>query len=724
MHLRQTTMLFSTVAALALASTVATPAYGQAQANPAAEGQDRAQAPNASAIEEIVVTARKRSEDVREIPLSVSAFTAETLDQMGAQTLEDFVGTAPGVVFAKSVPQQSNITMRGIGTATAALDQNQGTTAILLDGVPLTDAGFAISLPDIDIFDLQRVEVLRGPQGAIFGTSALGGAINYIPTPVSLSDFEARAEARGSTVAHSNDIGYAAKAAINIPLIDNTLGIRLTGIHRYEPGYLDNIGIGERDTNSYKQDSFRIAALWRITDGFSFDFLSFYDRSRVGDTPSAHLLPNRGFYARDTFVPESGEFVTKINRLKFNADLKFAELTLTAADSRKEQDSQADSTANFGIPVKFVTSPRTHGRLYEARLVSPSGRRFEWLLGIYHGNLKEPYPLSFLLNGASLLDFNIDYRSNETSLFGQATYNLTDQLKVSAGGRYYNIRLRTVSESFSGGTKLSSVTGGDVNKGFSPNGSITYQPNDRVLVYGLVSTGFRQGAVNLIPPGTGPNATPATYQPDNLINYEVGLRTNWLDRRLTIDITPFYVDWNNIQTRLLRPDGFSYGANAAAATIKGVENSIRWRPNQSLSLMANLSYLDAKLSRRTELGGGSALPKGSPLPGSSHWTSYEAVTYRWDTKHEPYLTVSHQYVSKALGGFLGDPPNPLRAPPVGNYNLFDVRAGLGFGNLGATFFISNIGDTRGVTAAAFAGTTLRNFYVRPRTFGVVLDWRM
>ena len=187
---------------------------------------------NSEGLTEIIVTAQKRAEDVRRLAESVTAFTGEALEAMGAQSLQDYVASAPGVVFDQSIPNVSNVTVRGIGTATIGLDLLQSPTAILLDDVPLTDPGFAVSLPDIDVFDLQRVEVLKGPQGTIFGTAALGGAINYITTPVSLSDYDAHAQVGAFGVQHSGDPGYSAKGAVNIPIIADTFGVRLTLIHR------------------------------------------------------------------------------------------------------------------------------------------------------------------------------------------------------------------------------------------------------------------------------------------------------------------------------------------------------------------------------------------------------------------------------------------------------------------------------------------------------------
>jgi iron complex outermembrane recepter protein len=146
--------------------------------------------PESGTLGEVVVTASKRAEPLREVPDSVTAFTGENLESLGAHSLEDYIGRAPGVQFQASTPGLSNVTIRGVGTATVYPDQGQATTGIYLNDVPLTDPGFAVSIPDFDVFDMQRVEVLRGPQGTLFGTATLGGAVDYIINPVSLDKFD------------------------------------------------------------------------------------------------------------------------------------------------------------------------------------------------------------------------------------------------------------------------------------------------------------------------------------------------------------------------------------------------------------------------------------------------------------------------------------------------------------------------------------------------------
>lgn len=690
--------------AAAFVACIAAPSFAADQAAPSTSGN----------LDEIVVTASKRAEPLREVADSVTAFTAENLQSIGAQSMEDYIGRAPGVQFQASNPGISNVTIRGVGTATVFPDQGQATTGIYLNDIPLTDPGFAISVPDVDVFDMQRVEVLRGPQGTLFGAATLGGAVNYILNPVNLEKFDAHAQLGTAKTSNASDLGYTAKIAVNTPLIDDVFGIRLTAIKRYDTGYLDNIGTGQKDANYRKIEDLRLNALWKINDKNDLSFFSLYDRSLNGD--GFYAFPQLGNLVRDTFIPEIASFITRINSLKLNSTFDFATFTLLAADSSKSQDSEADLTPYYGPPTSSPSLARTRSDMVEVRLTSPSNQKLEWLFGIYYGYFDEQYPTPTYQDGVDVFYFDVGYKSNELSEFAEATYHFSDQWRATVGGRYYDIRLAT--DTVQGvPPDLTSDEGHQQGKGFSPKASITFEPNKDLMTYALISKGFRMGGVNLVAPiATFP--TPATYGSDSLVNYEIGIRPSWLDHTLTLDTAIFFIDWSDIQLRLARPDGFAYVKNAGAAHNKGIENSLSWRPNQNWAFQANLTYLQAALAAPLDLGNGTTLLKGAVLPGASKWTSSETATYTWSSGSSPFLMLSHRFVSKATSDF----SNTL---PIGDYHLFDVRAGAHIGSkIILTAYAENVADRRGVTAAENFGSYLNDFYIRPRTIGLQFDWAL
>jgi iron complex outermembrane recepter protein len=685
-----------------------------------AAGNNSPQAsPESGTLDEVVVTASKRAEPLRELADSVTAFIGGDLDSLGAESFQDYIGRAPGVQFQGSTPGVSNVTIRGVGTATVNPDQGQATTGIYLNDIPLTDPGFAVSIPDFDVFDMQRVEVMRGPQGTLFGTATLGGAVDYIINPVSLDKYEIHVQTEVSKTANASDAGYTAKIAVNVPLIDDVFGIRVTAIKRYDPGFLDNIGTGRYDSNTRKVEDYRLNALWKINDQTDLSLFTFYDRNRNGDAFFA--FPQLGQLLLDTYFPEYASFITRINSLKFTANLGFATLTVQGADSRKSQDSDFDFTGLYGgvVPTSVFNSSSTHSDTTEARLTSPSNRALEWLFGTYYGHFYESIIDPTYQNDVDISYLDAGYKSNELSEFGEATYHFSDQWYATLGGRYYDIRLAT--DTLQGvPPTLASNGGHQQGTGFSPKGSLTYEPNKDLMIYALVSKGFRMGGVNLLAP-IASFSTPATYKSDSLINYEIGIRPAWFQHTLTLDTTFFFIDWSDIQLRLSRPDGFDYVNNVGASHNKGIENTLAWRPNKNWALQASLTYLEAALAQSITLGGGTTLLNGATLPGASKWTTSETASYAWSTDLAPFLSASHRFVSSATSNF-------TETLPIGNYNVFDIRGGAHLGHdVTATLYVDNIADKRGVTASQPSTTFptyLSEYYIRPRTFGLQFDWSL
>jgi outer membrane receptor protein involved in Fe transport len=264
------------------------------------------------------------------------------------------------------------------------------------------------------------------------------------------------------------------------------------------------------------------------------------------------------------------------------------------------------------------------------------------------------------------------------------------------------------------------LLGEQEQRGFSPKGSITWTASTDVMLYGLVSKGFRFGGPNILPQLPS-SPEPRSYQSDSLINYEIGTRTTWLDRRLELDGTIYYIDWSNIQLREFNALGAGFEVNAGKATNYGFEGTAAWRPTRDLTLQTNLTYLDATLAQTYVPGAGQPdVPKGSTLPGASKWQVASSLIYKWlDAPLQPSFVLTERYISGAPSQFL------VPVATQGDYTLFDARTGIHFHNVGITAFVENIGNTRGVTASdLFAPTPLQQYVVRPRTIGLTLDYKL
>lgn len=709
--------------ALASAATLAIVAALNATAAHAQDAASQASAPapatksapqSSEATGDIIVTASKRRESLRSVSGSVSALTGENLAAIGAQGFKDYIQTLPGVQFQASVPGVSNVTMRGIGTASTYPDQGQATTGIYINDVPVTDPGFALSVPDLDVFDIQRVEVLRGPQGTLYGAATLGGAVNYIYNPVSLTEFQALGQASLSGSAYSKDLSYTTKAAVNVPLINDVLGVRVAATRRSDAGFTDNVGIGDRDSNSHRVWAFRGNVLLKLGERFDLSYFGLYDHAKNGD--GFAIFPNLGEYVRGTTVREPTTFTTKLHNVKLNGDLDFAKLTISLADLRKKQFSQYDASTFDGPGAYGNGTAKNHSQIAEIRLASSGSGKFEWLIGGYYDKTKEYYPSPEFVGNEPLTFFSVNYRSHEKSLFGEATYHLTDKLKVTAGGRYYNIDLATNTAAGVSSPGAPLASGKQKGNGFSPKASITYEASKDFMIYALYSRGFRMGGVNLNPQ-IASFPTPTTYGSDKVDNYEIGTRLSFLDHKVLLDTTAFYVDWSHVQLRLSRPDGRSYVANAGSARSYGVESSITVRPSHNFELQGNVTYLTSELAKTLALGGGRMLQKGRNLPGAAHWTTSANARYTFDAPHAPYVMVAHQYISGSTNNF--DPTSK-----AGNYSLFSARAGAKFGQFDAQVFVTNIADKRGITTVDYYGANQIWYVTAPRTVGVSLDWKL
>ena len=342
----------------------------------------------------------------------------------------------------------------------------------------------------------------------------------------------------------------------------------------------------------------------------------FLDQSQnTADTGSEQTLA-AGRYAKNTLLAERANFSTIIHNLRLDHDLGFATLTATANYHKKRQSTTSDLTNYFGAllgglaaPVAGPQSAYSKGTTFEVRLASPSGRRFEYLIGAYYDRTTE----------------------------------------------------------------------------------------------------------NFIDDFTAP--IPPTFKSDSLINYELGARADLFDRKLQLDGTVYYVDWSDIQLRLGTSTGLAYAANAGKARNYGFEGTATLRPTTGLTIQANVTYLNAKLSRAFDPGAGQPIiPKGTTLPGASKWQVSDSVGYQWrKSPLRPSVTLLHRYVSSASSSL-------TFGGRQGGYNIFDLRTGLQVRNMTLSAFVQNIGDTRGVTnASAYPGTPYAQYLIRPRVLGMTVD---
>ena len=703
-------------------------------------------------LEEVIVTATKENEPVRAIASSITVLSGPQLDAVGAQSFADYLTRVPGVIFNAAAPGLSTATIRGVSTTTS-LDLGQGTTGYFINDVPLTDPNYAIAIPDIDTFDVNNVSVLKGPQGTLFGSASLGGAINYEAARPDLTKFEGRIQgtvAGASVGAGSN----SEKLMVNVPLVNNQLAIRGVFVYRDDGGYVSNIGTGVKNSNQTLVRGGRIEMLWEPTDGTQINYLFLKQLTDTKDNGYQEPVI-AGPLEKRTVVAEPLDFSTTINNLRLDQDVGIGTLTATATYHQKGFYEIEDFTGLFVplfnlAPISSPTNAYANGATFEMRLASKAGGQFDYLVGIMHDLTHESYIQTVTAPGAeqyatTTYDPNfgagfgaraapgnviylsdLDVKGEEEALFGEGSFHFNDQWKITLGGRLFDTKIKgTTSASDLLEYLLTypsvlnfSFSSPEQATGFTPKASLTWNPTSNIMAYALASKGFRFGGPNIIPPDPK-DPFPPTYAPDTLWNYEIGTRTDWFDRRLEIDATVYYIDWSNIQVRLATPGGFSYATNFGKATNYGFESTLLWRAADGLTVQGNLAYLDATLSQAV-ISGPTNEPAGATLPGASKWNVGATVRYDWSNMPlQPAVQLSDRYLSAAPAGF-----GYIAPVTVGDYNLLDGRVSGRFDKIEATIFVNNIADKRGVTQNYDeVGTPYEQYIVRPRTYGLTLDYR-
>jgi len=706
----------------------------------------------ATPLAEVIVTATKRPEAVRKISGSVTALTGAQLETLGANSLSDYIAFAPGVVFNANIPGESGLAIRGVSTTTT-VDEGQSATGYFINDVPLSDPFIAVGIPDIDAFDVDNISVLRGPQGTLFGSASLGGAINYQAAKPNLDHYQAEVQGTVEGVDHGGD-GGSGKVMVNLPIVADTLAVRGVYVYRDDAGFVDNIGTGVANANSTLVRGGRFEVTWAPTSTTQVNYM-FLDQSEDSADAGYTEPETVGAYRKSTVIPEPDKYTTLIHNLRLDQDLGFATLTATATYHDKTSSTVTDGTADYARllpgsrPISITDTAFSRGENFEVRLASPSGQRLEYVVGAMYDNTQErfanadeganaaqsienTYAGSFGAGiGARSAPGNVFYsgatpfNAQETAAFGEVTYHLSDQWKITLGGRAFDMRSQTQQlesgffELLISGNLTSANAGDTHQSGFTPKASITWTPNSNVLAYFLVSQGYRFGGPNTSPSEPG-SPIPRSYGSDSLVNYESGVRTNWFDNRLQFDLTAYYIDWKNIQLNIGAADNLAYTTNAGDAHNYGLEATATWRIARGLTFQTNLTSLTAQLAGSFPQGFGvPPVASGTTLPGASKWQVSNILNYQWfDGPLQPSFVVTNRYISPALGSFPGD-----YGVAQGGYDLVGARVTLHLKSASVTAFVDNIADTRGVTEGTDY-STIEEYIVRPRTIGITFDYRM
>jgi iron complex outermembrane receptor protein len=679
------------LAATSLAALVVPPVVAAAQ--------DRT-----DAVEEIIVTATKRDATIQDIPFSINAQTQQDIQRSGAVTLEDLSRNVAGLTIQNLGPGQSQVSIRGVSAGQVVRDQPGVKEQV---GVYLDESVISLSLftPDVDLFDLNRVETLRGPQGTLFGSGSVGGTIRYITNQPKLGVYEGVVEANANMVEESDTGGYV-KGAVNVPFSDK-MALRAVGYYTKYAGFVDALGEGgtrKKNVNDGTRAGGRVALLIQPNDNISITPRVVYQEIRADGfnrqeafnlfaNPFTTTRPAIRLGEREQYLLLNESFAddTLLGDLTASFDMGAVELTSVTSYIDRSISLDRDASSLSGsvsvdlgfpaaavmLPSKLVDTTDLEQFTQELRLSSNGSGPFQWVFGgfyskvdrVYNQRLPTPgydaYTDAVLGAGTSAAVANgfpanspynasIPYDIKQKAVFGEASYQL-DKLTATVGGRYYDFsetRRFTSGGLFANGDDQVDETSSD---GFTPRVLLSYEASDRVTFNAQAAKGFRLGGVN--DPLNLPLCTPQdaaifggfqSYDDETLWNYEAGVKSRF--GGVTLNGAVFYTDIKDLQTTL---DAGSCSSrvvfNVPKAHTQGVELEISARPAPDLEVGLSGSLVSAEFDSTVTDGTGAVIGgirKGNRLPSVPNFqvSFYATYTHQLTATTEGYVNVSFQHV--------------------------------------------------------------------------------
>lgn len=690
--------------------------------------------PPSRAIAEVIVTAQKRSQNLQNVPVSITALGQRVLEQLGADRFETYLPLSSGVSFAGATGN-STLTIRGISTSLLSSNQ-QGTVEVLFDDQPSLNRYYARFNSDLRLVDVDRVEVLRGPQGTLFGSGSLGGAIRIISNRPSTSKFEADGQA-GASAIEGGGVSHNLKAMLNLPLANDRLALRLVGYSVRDAGFIDNPGRGKANVNALRSTGVRASLAYHPDERLSVTAWAWRQRDRMSGDAVAFLDPRDGEpYQSGSIDPEdAAKGSTSLYNVTSEYDLGRAKLvSVTSYATRRgvlDRDYtsfwQSPAQADYRGDVEDDVLSSTRMFTQEVRAASRDDGRLQWIAGAFYLDQQVNVTFHRTIAGLGavknypsdlLSRVTIDPSTTETALFGEATYTLTDRLTVTAGARWFWNTLRFASERTGYLAGLPTLPRRKTESSATPKFAVTYAVTPSATAYLQAAKGYRTGQNNftaLPDPATG-QYPPESYGPDSLWNYEVGLKAMIFDRRLRLNAAAFYIDWSNIQlTRRFTITTFTN--NAGNAVSKGVEIELEAAPTDGVSLGASTAYTDARLV--SVLPGVPIAP--GPLPGAPKWTVNDFIEFR--QRHggglQTFQRLDHRFVGAKDAG-LEAPINPLAARSQA-YHTVDLRLGIETPRYAVVGFVRNVLNGAAATGPReLADTPAATTRQVPRTVGLEL----
>lgn len=681
----------------------------------------------------ITVTATRRSETLQKVPLPISVLTYHDIQREHLQDFADYAAAIPGLNVVSFQPGMTELSIRGI---TSGSGQPSASVGVYVDDTPFGSSSVfaegSLLTPDLDPSDLERIEVLRGPQGTLYGAGALGGVIRFITIPPDTQNYSGRLQVGGTSVDGGGN-GFGVHGMVNLPLVTDKLAIRANVYDTTTPGFINDAGLGKTDVNESKVKGGRVSLLWTPTDRTSLRVTALAQNLNSDGTPMVDLDPTtlqpvygdlqqRGAGGAGTFDARY-----RLYNATLNTDFGWAKLMSSTTYSTLNSVQTEDATSLLflgpqanGQPygtLEGITVPQTKAT-EEIRLMSPKSQTVGWLGGVffthetgnnaqniyasdYYSGTPQPSPFGIPVGGDLQPSTYDGYAA-----YGSVTWHITDRFDVRAGLRYSYDKQHYTQIGYGllyGGippTVLLDKSSSDSSTTFSFTSQ--FHINDNTMLYARVASGFLPGGPNVLTvniPGV-----PKTFSPTKLTDYELGIKSTSLDDRLTVDLSAYYIDWTKIPlVTFVNP--FTFLGNGGQAKSKGLEATIAFIPAPGLKLSANAAYNDADLTKDAPYPSNGK--RGDPLPYAPQFTlslngDYDfALGEGW----HGYVGASYQYTGERATDYaFSDPTHILpplpSSPTIPGYNTINLRAGVNHDEWNIGFYVKNVTNQRGIVLAS------------------------
>jgi outer membrane receptor protein involved in Fe transport len=682
------------MSAASLSALAATAAHAQTTATAAAPTQ----------LQEVVVTAnRSGAQSVQNVAIPISVVDPTQADRSGLGNLSDLTQFSPSLTIIQGAPGFNQISMLGLTSMPYRTSDtsDRSLVAVYLDDTPISIQG---QTPDLRVYDLERVEILRGPQGTLYGDSSMAGTIRYITAKPSSTSTFGTLEITGADTEHGSP-SYSVRGMFNTPIIEDKLGFRATFYDGQDGGYINNIGLrNKKDANLNNSTQGRAALRWTPDASLTVDFAATFEQSHAyGLNDAESGLPK---YQMDTNSAEGTRDSLQLYQLNIDKDLGFANLvSSTSYTWRRIGYNQSDDYtigyyfANYyGLPNALYNAPakfnlatnnkipaehyeidnKIHGVTQEFRLVSKDGGPIKWTVGAYYEsqrrNLYQDIPVagfdtssyaaafyqlgsgkpynSQTVDGAFNPNDIFSGLQNETdnqiAFFTDDTWHVTKKLDLTAGVRYFNYseKYYLYEGGVYGAINHAPLTENakENASGFNPRFNASYHIDQDLMVYAEAAKGFRYGGANQpVPTATpaeasgpipnrclynlnsyGLSTAPLTFGPDKLWDYTVGEKAKLAGGRMTFNADAYYIDWSDVQTRLLLNCSYFFTESAGSIHSKGVEAETTFKVTRALTLSGSVGYNDSHAGGNIPTVGAFS---GDQAPYSPNWIASTYIFY-------------------------------------------------------------------------------------------------